>query len=115
MEDWKLEPAKDHGLPPVQRWRSERRESGLAEAIPQFAARVLVKAYLLVWHRVRYIGRENLPRRGPFVLSANHASHLDSVLLAQMVPWSIRRNLYPIAAGDVFFEVPVVAALAAWV
>ncbi len=115
MEEWKHQPAKDHGLSPVARWKSERREGGLSEAIAQYVARVLVRVYLRVWHRVRFEGRDNVPVQGPFILSANHSSHLDSVLLAQAVPWSIRRKLYPIAAGDVFFETPVIAAFAAWV
>lgn len=113
MDDWQHKPAKDHGLSPMARWRSERREGGLSEAIAQYCARVMVRIYLRVYHRVRFEGRENIPKRGPFILSANHSSHLDSVLLAQAVPWAIRRNLYPIAAGDVFFETPVIAALAA--
>jgi len=32
MEDWKLEPARDLGLPLNERARSLRRESGLVEA-----------------------------------------------------------------------------------
>lgn len=115
MDDWKFQPAKDHGLSPLQRWRSERREGGLVSTLSQFSARIAVRSYLTVYHRVSFIGRENLPAAGPFVLSANHASHLDSVLLAQMVPWSIRRNLFPVAAGDVFFETPIIAAFAATV
>ncbi len=115
MDDWQHKPAKDHGLPPVARWKSERREGGLSEAIAQFVARGLVRVYLRLYHRVRFEGRENIPKHGPFILSANHSSHLDSVLLAQAVPWSIRKRLYPIAAGDVFFETPVIAVLAAWV
>lgn len=115
MDAWEHKPAKDHGLTPVARWKSERREGGLSEAFAQFTARILVRIYLRLWHRVRFEGRQNIPRNGPFILSANHASHLDSVLLAQAVPWAIRRKLYPIAAGDVFFETPVIAAFAAWV
>lgn len=113
MEDWKLQPARDHGLPPTQRWKSERREGGLISRTSQFTARAAVRAYLTVYHRVEFIGRENLPPRGPLILSANHASHLDAILLAQAVPWSLRRNLFPVAAGDVFFETPVIAAFAA--
>ena len=29
MDDWKLEPARDLGLPPLKRYRSEWREGGL--------------------------------------------------------------------------------------
>jgi 1-acyl-sn-glycerol-3-phosphate acyltransferase len=32
-------------------------------------------------------GLENLPRRGPVVMVANHASYLDSLVLATAIPW----------------------------
>jgi 1-acyl-sn-glycerol-3-phosphate acyltransferase len=115
MDDWQHQPARDHGLPPLQRWKSARREGGLSESVAQLSARTLVRWYLRLYHRATFTGREHLPRAGPFILSANHASHLDSVLLAQAVPWSIRKTLYPVAAGDVFFETPIIAAFAAYV
>lgn len=115
MEIWKHEPARDHGLPPMARWKSERRESGLAELTVQFFARCATRVYLRAYHRLRVVGHEHLPPTGPFVLCANHASHLDAIVLAQAVPWAIRRRLHPLAAGDVFFETPAVAAFAAWI
>lgn len=115
MEPWKLQPARDHGLPLLQRLRSTKREGGLIDTIAQLGARVVVRSYLRVYHRVEFVGREHLPPEPPFVLIANHASHLDAVVLASMVPWRTRRRMYPIAAGDVFFETPIVAAFAAGV
>jgi 1-acyl-sn-glycerol-3-phosphate acyltransferase len=113
MEDWKLEPARDLNLPLGKRLRSEKREGGLVGTLAQISARTLVRIYLKLWHRVEHKGLENLPQQGPFVLSANHCSHLDSVVMAAMLPWRLRKNTFPLAAGDVFFETPILTTLAA--
>jgi 1-acyl-sn-glycerol-3-phosphate acyltransferase len=113
MDPWKLEPARDLGLPLGERLRSTRREGGLIDSCAQFAARSLVRAYLRLYHRFRIVGAENLPSDCPFIMIGNHASHLDAIVMAQSVPWRIRRRMYPIAAGDVFFETPLIAAFAA--
>src|SRR5260370_23374274 len=72
-----------------------------------------IRTYLALWHRLRIVDRRHLPDRLPFVLVANHASHLDALVLASPLPWWLRDRIFPIAAGDVFFEVPAVAAFAA--
>ncbi len=113
MEDWKLEPAHDLGLPMTERLRSLRRESGLVETIGHHGFWASVRAYLKSWHRLRIEGRENLPAEGPFVLAANHSSHLDALVLASCVPARLRDNVFPIAAGDTFFNTPVNAIFAA--
>lgn len=113
MDDWKLQPARDLDLPLSKRLKSERREGGLIDTLAQISARTLIRIYLKLWHRVEFIGRENLPQSGPFVLSANHSSHLDSVVMAAMLPWRLRKNTFPLAAGDVFFETPFLKAFAA--
>lgn len=113
MEDWTLKPARDHGLPFWKRLRSSRREGGLIDACAQFTARQLVRAYMTVWHRVEHDGKGHLPKECPLVMVANHASHLDSVVMASILPWNIRKTMFPLAAGDVFFETPVRTVLAA--
>jgi 1-acyl-sn-glycerol-3-phosphate acyltransferase len=50
------------------------------------------------------IGREHLPVKPPFVMIGNHASHLDALVLATPLPLTIRDRVFPLAAGDVFFE-----------
>lgn len=113
MEPWKFEPAKDHGLSAMESFRSLRRENGLVATGLHMAWWSVVRAYMGIWHRLRIQGKENIPRKPPFVLVANHASHLDALVLAATVPWSIRASLYPIAAGDVFFETPTRSVLSA--
>ena len=113
MDDWRFEPARDVGLTEPQRWRSLRRESGLVSTAIHIVWWAFIRTYLALWHRLRIVGRENLPSRLPFVLVANHASHLDALVLAAPLPWWLRDRIFPIAAGDVFFEVPAIAAFAA--
>jgi 1-acyl-sn-glycerol-3-phosphate acyltransferase len=113
VEDFQLKPARDHGLPLTQRLKSTRREGGLIDTIAQVSARTLVRGYLRVWHRVTHEGLENLPASCPLVMVANHTSHLDSVVMAAALPWRLRRTVFPLAAGDIFFETPVISVFSA--
>jgi 1-acyl-sn-glycerol-3-phosphate acyltransferase len=72
-----------------------------------------MRAYLRVGHRLTIHGRERLPTEPPFVVVANHTSHLDALVLAAPLPWRLRDRIFPVAAGDTFFETPVTAAFAA--
>ncbi len=112
-KNFKYEPAADIGIPEIQRLKSARREPGLTSWLAHHAATSSLRAFLRVYHRMSIRGRENLPVRPPFVLVANHASHFDALVLAAALPAPMRGITYPIAAGDVFFETPPVAAFAA--
>lgn len=111
--DWKYEPARDLGLPTPERWKSLRRERGLGELAVGHAWWSAVRVWLRVRQSLVITGREQLPREAPFVLVANHTSHLDALVLGAAVPGNLRVRTFPIAAGDTFFETPVTAALAA--
>jgi 1-acyl-sn-glycerol-3-phosphate acyltransferase len=115
MEDWKLEPAHDLGLPLKERARSLRRESGLIESGLHLFWWLALRAYFRAWHRLEIRGRENLPARPPFACIANHSSHLDALALACALPGRWRDCIFPIAAGDTFFNIPAVAAFAAFI
>lgn len=103
MDDWKYEPARDLGLRASDRRRSLRREVGLISATSCLAWRMATKAYLAAAHRLEIRGRENLPPRPPFILVANHASHLDAMILGALLPINLLGATFPIAAGDTFF------------
>jgi 1-acyl-sn-glycerol-3-phosphate acyltransferase len=104
MQDFKLEPAHDLGLNPAARSKSVNREPGLAELIPCHCWWGLVRTYLKLYHRLEVSGGEHLPTQPPFVLVANHSSHLDALMLAAALPARLRRCTFPVSAGDVFFE-----------
>ena len=111
MDDWKLAPARDLGLTGLQRSRSLRRESGLVESAARLAVWAGLRASLRLFHRLKVHGKENLPAAPPFVMAANHASHLDALVLGAALPLMWRDNVFPIAAGDVFFQRRGIAAL----
>ena len=113
MDAWKYQPARDLNLSPAQRWRSVWREDGLVETAVHAAWWSAVSLYLGTAHRLRVEGREHLPHRPPFVIAANHSSHLDALVLAAALPARLRRSVLPVAAGDYFFEAPAMAAFAA--
>lgn len=113
MEPWQLRPARDLELPPSQQFRSLQRENGLVFTMFHHAWWHVVRGYLAMWHRLRIVGREHVPLRPPFILVANHTSHLDALVLSAVLSWRVRDRVFPIAAGDVFFETPLASAFAA--
>lgn len=114
MDDWKFQPARDLGLPFPERLKSLKRETGLMGSGFHILWWSLMRAYLRVYHRLEVRGREHLPTEAPFILVANHSSHLDVLALAAPFPARLRDRIFPIAAGDTFFEKVSVAAFAAY-
>lgn len=104
MDDWNYQPARDQHLPPEERLKSLQREIGLLAFLAQAAWRFLARSYLKVYHRFSVVGGARMPRSAPFVVIANHSSHLDALSLAASLPWHLRQRAFPIAAGDVFFQ-----------
>jgi 1-acyl-sn-glycerol-3-phosphate acyltransferase len=113
MDSWKYQPAGDIGMSPIQSFGSLRREAGLASLASQCVWGTLTRAYFQIFHRLKITGRENLPAEPPFVIVANHTSHIDAPALACALPLRLRLRAFPIAAGDTFFTKPVTAWFAA--
>ena len=113
MDPWQLQPARDTGLTPAERFRSVRRESGLLESFAHHACFSLLRTYFAIAHRLTITGRENLPPHGPFVLVANHGSHLDALVLGAALTPRHRERVFPIAAGDVFFQTTATSTFSA--
>lgn len=103
-DGWTYAPAKDHGLSPMERARSYQREAGLVSTIGHQLWWACVKTYLRVYHRLEIVGGEHIPAEPPFILVANHSSHLDALVLASPLPMRLRDRVFPVAAADVFFE-----------
>jgi 1-acyl-sn-glycerol-3-phosphate acyltransferase len=113
MEPWKLQPARDTGLTPGERFRSVRRESGLLESLAHHVWFSMVRSYFAIAHRLTIIGHEKLPTYGPFVLAGNHCSHLDALAVGAALTPRHRERAFPIAAGDVFFQSSVTSTFSA--
>lgn len=114
MNGWEFQPARDRDLHGIERHRSLQREHGLAASVARLFWWGTLRVTFRVWHRLRVTGRENLPASPPFVLIANHTSHLDAPLLASLLPAKWRDQVSPVAASDTFFEKRPTAAFAAW-
>ena len=113
MEPWQLQPARDTGLTPSERFRSVQRESGLLESLAHEACFLLLRTYFAIAHRLTIKGRDKLPAHGPFVLAANHCSHLDALALGAALTPRHRERAFPIAAGDVFFQTKMTSTFSA--
>jgi 1-acyl-sn-glycerol-3-phosphate acyltransferase len=113
MDDWQYDPAKDLGLGETGRLRSVNRESGLVGLVSRNLWWWWVRGALRLTERIEITGRELLPPSAPFVMIANHSSHLDVLVLATALPLRLRNCVFPLAAGDTFFETPAMAAFAA--
>ena len=104
MKSWNYQPAKDIELKPVERARSLKRESGIWSTCGHLTWHTLVRVYTSLYHRLDVQGKEHLPAAPPFVLIANHTSHLDSLVIGSALPCRLCDCVFPVAAGDVFFE-----------
>jgi long-chain acyl-CoA synthetase len=74
-------------------------------AIVQFA--ILWAAMLLARVVVRFDvrGLEHLPASGPYLITPNHQSYLDSFFLMGSLPWRIFRQVFFVGASE-YFETP---------
>src|SRR5579871_1990 len=54
-----------------------------------------------VFH-LRVNGLENLPERGPFILSSNHQSYIDPVVLASVLPRNIVQKAFAVGTSEIF-------------
>src|SRR5262249_21669228 len=103
MEAWTLESAHDLALPETERWRSLRRECGALDSLLHALWWSFVRGYLRLFHRLEIRGRRHLPVQPPFLLVANHASHLDALVLFAALRCGMRDRVFPLASGDAFF------------
>jgi long-chain acyl-CoA synthetase len=51
---------------------------------------------------LRVTGREKLPRNGPFIISSNHQSYLDPLILASLLPSELFVRTFAVGTSDIF-------------
>lgn len=110
MRQWQFQHDFDPKRDAHLRRRDDHHESDLVATVARLCWWSTVKSLLKVVHRLDVDGREHVPNAPSFVLVANHASHLDALVLGATLPLKVRDRLFPLAAGDVFFEAPALAA-----
>jgi long-chain acyl-CoA synthetase len=47
-------------------------------------------------------GLEKLPKTGPYIISSNHQSYLDPLILASLLPQDIFRSTFAVGTSDIF-------------
>ncbi|HXZ78376.1 MAG TPA: AMP-binding protein [Terriglobales bacterium] len=47
-------------------------------------------------------GLEKLPKSGPFILSPNHQSYLDPIILLSVLPWRLFRDQFSVGTSEIF-------------
>ena len=70
--------------------------------------RLVARPAALFLTGVDVVGRENLPTSGPAIIAANHASHVDTLLLLTIFPPRLMARLRPVAAADYFLRGPLI-------
>ncbi|GAA0582617.1 1-acyl-sn-glycerol-3-phosphate acyltransferase [Kribbella sandramycini] len=91
-------PAADRtGRPAVPRWQRSKVAAAARFVLQRGALRPLVRSLV----RLETVG--DVPARGPYVVVANHSSHLDTALLVTHLPRRLVRRLAVGAAADYFF------------
>jgi 1-acyl-sn-glycerol-3-phosphate acyltransferase len=72
---------------------------------------LVIRPFLTLFIGLKVRGREHLPAKGPFLLVANHSSHLDTVSLLALFPLGRLKEIRPVAAADYFDRNRVVSFL----
>ena len=72
---------------------------------------LIVRPFMLLFIGLRVRGLANLPPRDPFILIANHSSHLDTASLLHLFPLSRLPRIRPCAAADTFERTRLIAFL----
>jgi 1-acyl-sn-glycerol-3-phosphate acyltransferase len=72
---------------------------------------LILRPFMLLFIGLRVYGRDNLPGRDPFVLIANHSSHLDTASLLYLFPLRRLSRIQPCAAADTFERTRLISFL----
>ena len=83
-----------------------QQRSRWADATQMLAFALVIRPLLRLFIGLRVRGSEHLQTalraRQPFILIANHASHLDTLALLSLLPLADLRRVRPVAAADYF-------------
>ena len=103
MNPWQYHSAQDLGLEANQRYCSPLRETVFTQNLVRLGWLASIRLIFKCWNRLEIHGLENVPVTPPFVVTANHSSHLDALVIASALSLQWRDRISPLAAGDYFF------------
>jgi len=110
MDEWEYKPTADFDKTPIEKLSVFPRQPDMFVYAIRLAVHAVLRVWMRVYHRYHVRGREHLPHDQPFVMVANHASHLDALCLLSALPLGAIQRTYPAAAKDYFFtSMPKVA------
>ena len=94
-------PPRDPGIEPERLASYHRftRERGVSWPL-YLLVRAILQPAMLIYFRLRRIGREHAKVKGPLIVAANHRSFLDPFVIAVCLPW--RRPLHFVAKVELF-------------
>jgi 1-acyl-sn-glycerol-3-phosphate acyltransferase len=115
MSGWQYYSAHDLGLQGDQRYCSPLRENDFTQNLLRLGWLASIRLVFKLWNHLEIRGLENVPVKPPFVITANHTSHLDALVLASALSLRWRDQISPLAAGDYFFCSKLRAAFSATV
>jgi long-chain acyl-CoA synthetase len=75
----------------------------MSKSVLQGAFSSTVSVFMNTWLRVEGRGLEHIPEHGPYILAANHSSHLDSMAVRQALGGRAH-TLHVMGAKDYFFD-----------
>ena len=70
---------------------------------------LFLRPFLTLFIGLKVRGREHLPGDDPFILIANHSSHLDTAAILSLFPLERLRRIRPCAAADYFERTPAIS------
>ena len=104
MEAWNYDPLPKLDASLTEALRDFPREPEMLHYALRSLAALILRAWLVMYHRLEIDGRRHLPETGSFVLVCNHTSHLDTLCLLAAMPLRKIHRTFPAAAADYFFS-----------
>ncbi len=104
MTEWEYHPSPDIDATMTETLRNFPREPRMLSYAVRSVVALILRGWMLIYHRMRIEGREQLPDTGSYILVCNHTSHLDTLCLLCSVPLRKIHRTFPAAAADYFFS-----------
>ncbi|HZR55840.1 MAG TPA: AMP-binding protein [Terriglobales bacterium] len=73
----------------------------------------IIKVLSLVFFRLQVRGLDKLPADGPFIISSNHQSYLDPIIMSSVFRWRMFKEMFAVGTSEIFGSGPM-RLLARW-